>query len=94
MNKRTCSSISVKLNELYPTGLILGECKAIVGDLGLLVQWNNFINNTKEQKRFLPNEQISITEIRGEMLFLSGYIPIVSVHADRFKGFVRQYRKW
>jgi hypothetical protein len=88
-NVMRCDNIASKLNELYPSGLILGECQAIVGDFGLIVEWNSK-DNKKYQKKFLPDEKIYIVEIRGDVLFLGGYVPRIQVHAERFKGFVRR----
>lgn len=96
MNAQTCKNIAQTLNELYPSGLILGECKAVVSDLGLLVEWNIWDKEKgvkTTQKRFQPNEKLSITKINGEMLTLGDYVPNIIVHASRFKGFERRIEK-
>ena len=75
-----------ELLKRFPSGLILGKAVAIVGDLGLTTK-KEFESGT-DMKRFEPNEEVSIIEIKGDYLELGG---MKATHAivpiGLFKGF-------
>jgi hypothetical protein len=78
---------SNKLLQLFPTGLVLGEANAIVGQFGLEINWINR-DLTKSAVYLKPDEQLPIIQIRGDMLEVGSWTPSAWVHYKRFKGFV------
>ena len=65
--------------------------KAIVGELGLTVEWAN-PDGTKGQKRYKEDDELQICEIINDnTLSVSGDFPGECVlHKDHFKGFSRK----
>lgn len=84
-----CANIADELLKLYPDGLVLGSCRGIVGQFGLVINWNS-LDGTKEQKRYKEDEELPITEVKGQMFVLSMFTPNAIVHSRFFKGFVRR----
>jgi len=77
-----------ELNRMYPTGFILGDAYAIVGDMGLIISWFDKDQNRHDEK-YKPDERIPITEIRGAgfLLSLGSLNPVI--HHSHFKGFIK-----
>jgi hypothetical protein len=93
MNVHTLNKpIAEKLLELYPSKLILGQCRAIIGQFGLTVNWVNGDGSIGE-KRYKEGETLSITQIEGEWLVLSEPIHAIKIHSCLFKGFQQSIHK-
>lgn len=74
-----------RLKDRFPDGLVLGSAKAIVGTLGLTIEWN--INYHKSQIRLKDNDRLSIISIKGDLLEIGNYFPHPLIHHKLFKGF-------
>lgn len=69
--------------------LVLGKYKAVVGQFGFIINWQN-ADGSKGEKRWKEDEEINITEIVDDNWFLSGDLtPAFKAHKDFFKGIVR-----
>lgn len=91
---RKVENILDELKKMYPTGIILGDSYAIVGDFGLTIEWNFWDkeNNrfVKSQERLKAGDKISITEIKGENFIFRSYVPNAIIHYSHFKGFTKR----
>lgn len=83
-----CTNIADELLKLYPNGLVLGRCRGIVGQFGLVINWDS-LYGTKEEKRYKEDEELPITEVRGQAFVLTMFTPKAIVDSRFFKGFRR-----
>ena len=87
------TSMTEKLLELHPSGLVLGQAKAIVGQFGLIIRWNLPPDGNTSEVRLKEDDTLSIIRVEGDMLEVGGYVPgPVMIHSGKFKGF--SYRKY
>ena len=75
-----------KLNKRFPTGIVAGLAKAVVGQFGLTVCYINKFGKRYETK-YCEGRTLPIVEIKGEILEIADAVPHAHIHYKYFKGF-------
>lgn len=76
----------LKLKERYPSGIVLGGAGAIVGDVGVMIEWINPGGETKQRKFYESDYVLSVIEFVNDKLLVVADGKTAYVHPSHFKG--------